>query len=149
MNDSENSRLPEHLQANKRTLIAALTVAGTATVAQIEYEGSGDSGSVQDVCITLGNGLPFDDQVTIDVLDRESCFTDGSWQHHTTVKSTTLRQALEDFAEEVLEELHDGWENNDGASGEVIFVLGKDGTEEVRVEHNDYFTESDYTETQL
>ena len=141
--------MPEHLQANQRTLIAALSVAGTATVAQVEYAGSGDSGSVNGVCITLANGLPFDDQVAIEVLDRESCFADGAWQHHTTVKSTTLRQALEDFAEEVLEALHGGWENNDGASGEVIFVLDKDGTAEVRVEHNSYFTESDYTETQL
>ena len=148
MSITTTTDLPEHLEQNQRTLVAALTT-GKAMVAQIEYAGSGDSGSVHNVVITPGNGAPFDDQVAIDVLVRESRYIAGQWHHTTVVQSTTLRQALEDFAEQVLDELHGGWENNDGAQGEVVFIIDKDGGAEIRVQHTSFFTESDYTETQL
>ena len=148
MSITTTTDLSEHIRQNQRTLIAALTT-GTAMVAQIEYGGSGDSGSVHNVCITTGDGSPFDDQVAIDVLVRENRFVDGTWHYATVVQSTTLRQALEDFAEQALEALPGGWENNEGADGEVVFVLDKSGAASVRVEHNAYFTESDHTKTEL
>lgn len=143
--------LPQHLRQNQRTLISALATgaAGAAVRARIEYAGSGDSGSVSDVTITRDDGLSFDDQAAVEVLVRESHFVNGSWQAGTAGRLMTLRQALEDFAEEVLEELHGGWENNEGAEGQVVFELDRDGVASVSVEHNEFFTESNYMETRL
>ena len=54
--------------------------------------------------------------------------------------------ALSDYAMEAVYQHHRGWENNEGGYGEVIFDC-EAGT--VRIEHFDYFVESEYTETEL
>lgn len=152
---SEHTTTPEHgptaldettaLGRNKHILLAALKQGG-ATSATVTYAGSGDSGSVEDVTIEAPEGTGFDSSVAITVFMDRGVYQDGAWQTATVEQQVTIEQALSDFAEQALELVHGGWENNDGASGSVVFDCR---TDTVSIEHTTYYTDSDYEETTL
>ena len=121
------------LAACKAAILPLLAEAAIALV-RIEYDGGGDKGQVHDVSAFTEDGKPadlpradceehqlnFDDSVTIDVVD--------------------LSDALTNLAESALEALYDGWENGEGAFGEVVINVA-DGT--VSLEHNARFVSHD------
>ena len=111
------------------------------------YAGSGDSGSVEEVSgRDAATGARFDTLALITVFADQSDYQDGAWHAIVVEQQVSIDQALRDFAEEAVELLHGGWENNEGASGSVIFDC-QNGT--VRIQHTAYFTDSDYEETTL
>lgn len=133
------------LGRNRPILLAALKQGGIRT-ATVTYAGSGDSGSVEEVVVEPATGTGFDTLAPITVFANQSDYRDRAWHASVVEQQVSIDQALRDFAEEAVELLHGGWENNDGASGSVVFD-GENGT--VRVEHTAYFTDSDYEETEL
>lgn len=133
------------LGRNRPILLAVLKQGGVST-ATVTYAGSGDSGSVEDVAVESAAGTGFDTLALITVFANRSDYLDHEWQTTVVEQQVSIDQALRDFAEEAVELLHGGWENNDGASGSVVFDC-ENGT--VRVEHTVYFTDSDYEETVL
>ncbi len=133
------------LGRNRPILLAALKQGGVST-ATVTYAGSGDSGSVEEVAVESATGTRFDTLALITVFANQSDYRDRAWHAFVVEQQVSVDQALRDFAEEAVELLHGGWENNDGASGSVVFDC-ENGT--VRVEHTAYFTDSDYEETEL
>jgi hypothetical protein len=70
----------------------------------------------------------------------------GAWHSTVVLTDRPLDDALTDFAMDLVESHFGGWENNDGASGEVVF----DATNgRVVIEHRAYFLDSEYSEIEL
>ena len=133
------------LGRNRRILLATLVQAGAVT-ATATYVGCGDSGGVEDVSVEMPAEAPFDMAALVTVFAERGVFENGEWQTTIVEHHLSIEQALRDFADEVIDVVHGGWENGDGGSGSVIFdcQAGR-----VRIEHTAYFTDSDYEETTL
>lgn len=133
------------LGRNKHILLSALRQAGITQVT-VTYVGMGDSGSVDGVEAEIPEGTHFDAMAPVTLHAQKATYDDGTWQTIEVEQSTSVEQALRDFADEIVDWLHSGWEDGDGASGSVVFDCA---TDKVRVEHDAYFTDSDHTETVL
>ena len=132
-------------QENKRLLLAALVASGACT-ANVTYVGIGDSGGIEGVSVEMPEGLIFDPSTPVTVFVDEGEYVDRTWRTRVVAREARLEDAIRDFAEESIERCHSGYENEDGGAGEVIFDCD---AKTVRIEHNDYYTDSEYTETQL
>jgi hypothetical protein len=112
----ENAR--KHLPEAARRLKAA----GVRSV-HIDYDGCGDSGQIE----------------SIGYLDQEGESIDPCG------KVSMTEDQLMDLFYDLIEARHPGWENNDGAFGELEWNLIDDT---LRHTHNDRFTDYDTTEHQ-
>lgn len=92
-------------------LCPILSDCGVRTVA-IVYDGGGDEGQIERV-----DALGAD--VAIELPDVPALERGLEFDGTTYVNDTTLVKALETFGYEILEAVHDGWEINDGAYGEL------------------------------
>jgi len=110
----ENVR--RHLPEARRQLQAA----GIDSV-QILYDGCGDSGCIESITYTDGQGS------TVDVAG----------------KLAMSEEQLMDLFYDLTQARHPGWENNDGAYGEFDWNLKDDALKHT---HNDRFTDYDTTE---
>lgn len=115
---------------------------------RVFYSGGGDSGCVEGVEFV---GLSDDDvsspqTIKVSIAKVTSRFADGTWIDEEVKARVSLYEAAETFAYDWLEANHPGWENNDGADGEIIFDLeaGK-----VFLTHNSHYTETDTTQEEL
>lgn len=121
------------LQHLKQAVIPALRLAGIAKV-EIRFDGCGDSGAVEEIiCLDAT-----DSAVTCPetVLDPSS-----SDRPHEAVCAdpVLLPAALESLAYLALERHHPGWENNDGAGGQLdIDVEASSFVLECNVRFTDY-----------
>lgn len=150
MNDlivpEDNLPSDEQLRGETRsTLFAVLTEAGVDR-ATVSYCGSGDSGGPEDVVFERSDGTTLAPMPSLSLRRFSANYVDGQWRQHVVQASCRLDDALTDLAMALVDELHRGWEDGDGASGEVIFDVQD---EKVRVHHNAYYTESDSTVTIL
>jgi hypothetical protein len=102
---------------DRMELIRRLETLGV-DVAEARYNGSGDSGCVEEVRATTRSGIAID-------LPREE------------------RNAIEDEAYNFLEESHPGWEIDDGSMGQFRLNVPR---RSVTLNHNEYSIE--YYETQ-
>ncbi len=135
----------ERMTRNKKRLLDALKRAG-ADRATVGYSGGGDEGFANATTAFAVDGAPVDCSDSVSVFVQHSHFLNGQWQSAMAQEERPLDDALSDFAMEAVEDHHGGWENGDGGAGEVVFDCA---SEQVRIEHNDYYTESEYTETTL
>lgn len=133
------------LGRNKHILLSALRQAGITQVT-VTYVGMCDSGSVEGVEAEMPEGTHFDAMAPVTLHAQRATYNDGTWQTIEVEQSMPVEQALRDFADEIVDWLHGGWEDGDGASDSVVFDCAADT---VRVEHDAYFTDSDHTETVL
>ncbi|MDO9093625.1 MAG: hypothetical protein Q8R98_14860 [Rubrivivax sp.] len=133
------------LGRNRRILLATLVQAGAVT-ATATYVGCGDSGGVEDVSVEMPAEAPFDMAALVTVFAERGVFENGEWQTTIVEQQLSIEQALRDFADEVIDVVHGGWEDGEGSSGKVIFDCHAGM---VRIEHTAYFTDSDYEETTL
>jgi len=112
------------LQHLKLAVIPALRQAGIAKV-EIRFDGSGDSGAVEEiVCLDAADSALACPETMLDPIPNDRL---GEADRADPV---LLPAALESLAYLALERHHPGWENNDGAGGqleidveEVSFVL--------------------------
>ncbi len=133
------------LGRNKNILLAALKQGGIIS-ATVTYAGCGDSGGVEEVSVEAPEGIRFDLGAPITTFVEQSVFQDGSWHPTVVEQQMSIEQALRDFAAQAVAQLHEGWYDGNGASGEVVFGCQSDT---VRVEHTAYFIDSDYEESVL
>jgi len=113
----------ERLENVRRQLPEArrqLKEAGIERV-HIQYDGCGDSGCIEDITYTDGQGS------AVDLAGR---------------LAMTEEQLTELFYD-LTQARHPGWENNDGAYGEFDWNLADDALKHI---HNDRFTDYDTTE---
>ena len=105
----------ELLPLNKAALFDALAAADIAT-ATVTFDGSGDDGQIEEVAAHARDSQPRDfPDGHIEYKEVEF----GAVQPKTSM--VPVRDALENLAYALLEQTHDGWENDDGAYGEFTF----------------------------
>lgn len=123
---------------NKGALLSALALAGVTRVV-VSFDGYGDSGQIENVEVQVGA-----DQVAMPTAAIE--IAEAVWDQAEPKRSNVgIAEAVESLAYDVLEKTHCGWENSDGAYGDVIF-----DTEEktITLDYNERYTASEnYTHT--
>lgn len=109
-----DKRAAELHPANKASLFAALRHAGITTVV-VTFDGSGDSGQIEDIQAHAGDQLADIPTTPVEIARLDF--------HATEPERLTepLSEAIETLAYAFLEQTHGGWENNEGAFGEFVF----------------------------
>lgn len=130
-------------------LLVLLREMGLAS-ATVEYSGSGDSGDAEYVEWEPLDGNT-DEKARAykrTIAQPTSRFDEklGEWVTRTEEVDIDLEHLLLDFTNRVVSHYHSGYENNDGGSGNVYFNVNA-GT--VNLHHEDYYTESSSTDTEL
>lgn len=119
------------IPVNKTSIFGVLAAAGIAMV-QIRFDGSGDSGQIEEMEARDAKG------VSVPITDMPVEMLVLHWGEEVPKSETLpLGQALENMAYQLLGSAHPGWENNDGAFGEFTFDVVA-GT--IRLDHNDRYT---------
>jgi uncharacterized protein DUF6878 len=118
---------------NKAIVFAALTEAGIHRVT-VEYDGSGDSGQIDDVSAWNAG-----DEIISFPSDRKITLLSENPDHPLAEQS--FEAAVETLAWDYLE-IYSGWENNDGAFGTFVFDVP---ARTVTLEHNERYTEVNTT----
>jgi len=99
---------------NKDVVFDALSAAAITHVL-VEFDGYGDSGQIESACARV-------DDTPVDFPTTTVSLHTTSWnQGELGIKETPLAAAVEDLCYGCLEQTHAGWENNDGAYGELTF----------------------------
>lgn len=90
---------------------------------RIGFDGSGDSGSVDSVDIYDGS-KSLNMEFSVDYLEMSSSWNkEGGWVKTESIKRMPVKQALEQFCYDMLEETGIDWYNNDGGYGELYITL--------------------------
>lgn len=134
-NETRSAANKDDIRArNKEILFAALAAAGIHRVT-VEYDGSGDSGQIENVEAwgVANERMPFRADTRIRLVSAnpdQSC------------SDSNLEAAVENVAWDYLYDLYCGWENNDGAFGRFVFDVP---ARTVTLEHNERYTEVNTT----
>jgi hypothetical protein len=145
--DARNKTEAEQL----KPIVLASLKENKITRAVASYSGSGDSGQVDHVSLYRGdNELSEEDAeaIRVSVPKTRSKFNDKKkvWERTTEIEETDLPDAIREMAYFAVEANFAGWENNDGASGELEIDVE---TGNCKLGHNTYRTESDYDEVSI
>lgn len=131
--DAHAQRAAELHPANKASLFAALAAAEITRVT-VRFDGSGDSGQIEDIEAIAGEeaiALPAT-TVKIALLDYH--------QEVPEILLQPLREAIETLSYAFLGEIHAGWENSDGAYGDFVFDVAE---RTITLDYNERFTSSE------
>ena len=123
----------ELFQTNKVTLFSALERAGVTRIV-VTFDGYGDSGQIENVEAKAG-----DNDIAMPNAMIE--FAATVWgQPEPERSSVTVTTAVESLAYDALERTHGGWENNDGAYGDIIFDVADYS---IMLDYNERYTASE------
>ena len=122
-------RAAELHPANKASLFAALAAAGITRVT-VRFDGSGDSGQIEDISAVADNTKVELPTVEIELVNHVW----GQEEPRRTLMP--VAEAIEQLAYDLLSLTHCGWENNDGAYGEFVFDVAK---QSISLEHNERY----------
>jgi hypothetical protein len=142
------SREQEALKQRRAQLEERLKALKVARV-EVEYDGCGDSGDVQEVHALLAGGEAADlkgQSVMVERLESVYDHEAKDYRRVTSQQTVSLKEALGDFAVDFLSFLGIDWYNNDGGYGTVVLDV-KDG--KVKAEHNYRIESSEYEEHEL
>ncbi len=118
---------------NKVALFNALTASGITQVV-VSFDGYGDSGQIEDISYSNGDGSITMPECKIDILGT-------IWpEPEPRQSSISVASAIETLAYSVLEYTHCGWENNDGAYGDIIFDVAE---RTITLDYNERYTTSE------
>ena len=118
--------------ATRRALHLFLLGKGVKTVTA-EYSGGGDSGAIDEVNFEGGPDHIEDELVEIAENDQ-------------VTKANVLGEVVQVMFDALLDTQHPGWENNDGGSGRFEWDIE---TNELKLEHHEYYTESTLHESEF
>ena len=104
-------------------VMAALKASGVLKVV-VEFDGCGDSGSIEGVYIQGG-----EPPETAEWLVSESNQVDGKWVTTKHAKALPIKKALEEWCYEALSQSDVDWYNNDGGYGAMEIDLTQDTAE--------------------
>lgn len=122
--------------ANKASVLAALAAAHITSVL-VTFDGYGDSGQIESLEAKKGDA-------TFDLPTMLIAWQEFDAQTETAISSEiALNEALERLVYDALRQTHCGWENNEGAFGEVRIEVGEGS---VTLDYNQRFESSEYTQ---
>ena len=118
---------------NKAAFFDAIAPLGVTQVV-VTFDGYGDSGQIENIEIRAGGDAIAEPTVMIE-------FVEAEWgQAEPNRSSTSIASAAERLTYDVLEWTHSGWENSDGAYGDVTFDVG---AREITLDYNERYTSSE------
>jgi hypothetical protein len=118
---------------NKAAFFDAITLLGVTQVV-VTFDGYGDSGQIANIEIGAAGDPIAEPTVMIE-------FAEAEWgQAEPSRSSTSIASAAERLTYDVLEQTHSGWENCDGAYGDVTFDVG---AREITLDYNERYTSSE------
>ena len=118
---------------NKAALLDALALAGITTVI-VDFDGYGDSGQIEHVEARIGDEEACMPVGTIDVVE-------ALWgEAERKCSAVNISAAIESLAYGALEQTHSGWENNDGAYGDIVFDVAE---RTLTLDYNERYTASE------
>lgn len=103
---------------NKANLFSALGDAGITCVT-VTFDGYGDSGQIENIEAKAGEEITDLPDTLVEIARAE--FSDEIHR-----RTQPLPEAIESMCYLILEAKHGGWENNEGAYGELIFDVSAD-----------------------
>lgn len=103
----------------------------------IFYSGGGGSGDTDKVAATPPEALAVLESATISMLMPKVKPLDGQHAYVLTEEERPALEALREFTLSWIEQVHCGWEKNDGGTGEVTFDVTQ-GT--CTLQHTEYYT---------
>lgn len=117
-------------ELNKAALVEAIKPIGLTRI-EVDFNGSGDSGQVDEVRYFKGKKEPKDLETIKRTLVQQAkindsttyCETKKEWV--TTTRSPNIEELVEQICYDLLEANHGGWEINEGSYGEFVFNFGK------------------------
>lgn len=124
----------ELFSLNKAVLLDALALAGVAHVV-VSFDGYGDSGQIENVEVRAGDdAIPMPEGTIV--------IAEALWGQSEPQRSTlAIATAVESLAYDVLERTHCGWENSDGAYGDITFDVA---AQAIRLDYNERYTISEH-----
>ncbi|MBN9533629.1 MAG: hypothetical protein J0H10_09755 [Alphaproteobacteria bacterium] len=123
----------EVFKQNKAALLDALAVAGITAVI-VSFDGYGDSGQIENVEVLIGDDEARMPAGTIEIGE-------ALWGEVELKRSAVgISAAVESLAYDVLEQTHAGWENNDGAYGDIVFDVAE---RTIALDYNERYTASE------
>jgi len=131
--DALDAAEAEQFALNKATLLSALALAGVTHVV-VSFDGYGDSGQIEDIEARNGDDPVPMPGAMIELLEDVSAQSEAQ---RSTVK---IEVAVESLAWDVLEGTHSGWENDQGAYGEIVFDVAANS---ITLDYNQRYEASD------
>jgi hypothetical protein len=125
--------------ANKKALFAVLDSVGVTSVT-VRFDGYGDSGQIEEIDARNAEGATGLPEVGVTIMVARY------GEDEPEQRCLTLGQAIEELAYEALGELHDGWENNDGAFGEFVFDTAK---RSITLDYSERYTATEHYSHEL
>ena len=122
---------------NKAALFAVLQAVGVQRVTA-HFDGASDSGQIESIDATSPDEAAA--EVPDGTIEIRTPLWDGSG---VQTEAMPVRDAIEKLAYDFLEEVHDGWENEDGAYGEFILDVAE---LTIRLEYNERVMTTSYSE---
>lgn len=114
-NEQRSALVKDALAFNKTALFEALAASGVNLVI-VRFDGAGDSGQVEEIeTRDLENRVMVLPDTPIELGEPKADLSG------LEISAAPLPAAIEDIAYACLEQVHDGWEINDGAYGEFRF----------------------------
>lgn len=126
------------IAVNKARLMPVLAAAGVATV-EIFYCGEGDDGGIDEIQCHDADNQPV--ALPGVQISMQSCNWNGE---QVSEHDWGLADGIEAFALDIIESRYAGWENNEGATGRIVFNVGADtielehGTKTITYDHADF-----------
>lgn len=113
------SRVTQQIAVLKAALIPHLQQAQIARV-EVRFDGCGDSGAVEELlCFDAADAVLECPDTAFALLPNDQ--PDNARRH----TPTSLAAALEQLTYLALERHHPGWENNDGAGGQLVIAVAE------------------------
>jgi hypothetical protein len=129
-------RTAELRPGNKASVFDALVAAGL-TIVTVTFDGSGDDGQIENIEAKSGGDLAPLPVVEIEIAA-------AVWGKEEPQRSAvSLRDAIEQLVYDFLAMTHGGWENSDGAYGDVTFDVA---ARTITLDFNERHMESDYSQ---
>lgn len=131
--EAARDRLDAELRpANKAAVLGVLRDAAIASVV-VRFDGCGDSGQIEEVEATGPAGEAALPAVSVEIAT-------ATWAAEIDRRELPVAEAIEEICYDLLNGFHAGWEDNDGAFGEVVFDVAADT---ITLDYNGRYTAID------
>lgn len=124
----------EIFDLNKTALLNALASAGVTRVV-VAFDGYGDSGQIGDIEVHAGDERAAMPNCMVEMAE----VTTG--QAELSRSPVNIAIAIENMAYGVLKKTHCGWENEDGAFGDVTFDVAE---QTITLDYNERYTATEF-----
>lgn len=118
---------------NKTVLFDALVASGITQIV-VTFDGYGDSGQIEEVTARNGDGIIAIPERMVELFDPASS------QSEPRPSGVSIASAVETLAYDVLAQTHCGWENNDGAYGDIVFDVAE---RTITLDYNERYSTSE------